>query len=186
LFAINRGEVVVRTALIAAVLVITSASLLPAQQPSGATAGRSADSPPPVVGTWKVTIFSNVAVDTNESFRPFGDQKLAGYIQYSSDGYMVVFLQAGNQIKIQGQSFTDAERIEIHKSIFGAYAGTYSVEGNKVVHHVVAAWRPDWIGTDQVRFFEVKGKTLTIKTAPLTSNATGKKVVSTLTFEKME
>jgi hypothetical protein len=74
----------------------------------------------------------------------------------------------------------------MHKGIFGAYAGTYSVDGNKVTHHVVASWRPDWIGSDQVRYIEINGKNLTIKTAPVTFSQTGKQIVSTLTFERME
>jgi hypothetical protein len=43
-----------------------------------------------------------------------------------------------------------------------AYAGTYSVEAGKVVHHVDISWNEIWTGTDQVRQFEVKGNTLTL------------------------
>jgi hypothetical protein len=144
---------------------------------------RAADSA--VVGTWQITSYSMTVVSTNETSRPFGENP-KGYIQYSPGGHMVVFLQAGNQIRIAGAAYTDAERSEVHKAMFGAYAGTYTVEGNKVVHRVVAAWRPDWIGTDQIRFFEISGKQLTIKTAPVTFSQTGQQIVSTLTFERVE
>src|SRR5438067_2486810 len=87
-----------------------------------------------VVGTWQLTGFSQLVLDTNETIRPFGEQPVAGYIQYSPGGHMVVFLQAGNPIRIAGSDYTDAERVAVYKSIFGAYAGTYSVEGNKIVH----------------------------------------------------
>jgi hypothetical protein len=60
--------------------------------------------------------------------------------------------------------------------MIGAYAGTYSVDGNKVTHHIVAGYRPDWVGGDQIRFVELSGDKL----------ATGKQIVSTLTFERIE
>jgi hypothetical protein len=45
-----------------------------------------------------------------------------------------------------------------------AYAGTYSVEAGKVIHHVDISWNEVWTGTDQTRFFEVNGNTLTLTT----------------------
>ena len=99
---------------------------------------------------------------------------------------MIAFLSSGEQKTPAAAAYTDAERVEAHKSIFGAYAGTYRVEGNKVIHHVEAAWLPHWVGIDAVRFFEISGKSLTIKTAPQMFSQTGKQIVSTLTFEKVE
>ena len=79
--------------------------------------------------------------------------------------------------------------MKIHSGIFGAYAGTYNVDGNKgnkVTHHVVALWRPEWAGGDQTRFVELNGNKLTIKTAPLVSGLTAKQIVSTLMVERAE
>jgi hypothetical protein len=56
----------------------------------------------------------------------------------------------------------------------------------KVTNHVLAVWRPDWIGGDQVRYVEINGNKLTIKSAPFVFPQTGKEVVNTLTFEKVE
>ena len=138
-----------------------------------------------VVGTWRVTDFSTLTVETNEISRPQGENPI-GYIQYSPGRHMIVFLSEGNPPKPASFPYTDAERARIHKGIFGAYAGTYRVEGNKVTHHIVASWRPDWIGDDQIRYIELKGNKLTIKTAPVMSSLTGKRVVATLTFERVE
>jgi len=100
--------------------------------------------------------------------------------------HMVAFLSEANPLKPTSFPFTDAERARIHKGIFGAYAGTYSVEGNKVTHHIVASWRPDFIGDNQIRYIEINGNKLTIKTAPLLSHLTGKQIVAILTFERAE
>jgi hypothetical protein len=139
----------------------------------------------PIVGTWRITSYSILTLETNETTRPNGENP-RGYIQYSPGGHMIVFLSSGEQKKPAGSTYTDAERVDAHKSIFGAYAGTYRVEGNKVIHHVEAAWLPDWVGTDRVRFFEISGKSLTIKTAPQMFSQTGKQIVSSLVFEKIE
>jgi hypothetical protein len=49
-----------------------------------------------------------------------------------------------------------------------AYAGTYTADGEKVVHHVDTSWNGSWTGTGQVRFYKLDGDLLTITTAPLT------------------
>ena len=145
---------------------------------------RAADISKSLVGTWRVTSFSMVTLETNEGSRPYGENPI-GYIQYSPGGHMVVFLSAGEMPKAS-PPFSDADKVAIYSNIFGAYAGPYSVDGNKVTHHIVAAWRPDWVGADQIRFVELSGDKLTIKTAPIVSSRTGRQIVSTLTFERVE
>ena len=145
---------------------------------------RTEDISKSLVGTWRIATFSMMTLETNEVSRPFGENPI-GYLQYSPGGHMVVFLSAGEMPKVS-PPFSDADRAAIHSKMFGAYAGTYSVDGNKVTHHVVASWRPDWVGGDQIRFVEMNGDKLTIKTAPVVSGLTGKQIVSTLTFERVE
>jgi hypothetical protein len=137
-----------------------------------------------LVGTWRIASFSVMSLETNEVSRPFGENP-SGYLQYSPGGHIVVFLSAGEMPKVS-PPFSDADRAAMHSKIFGAYAGTYTVDGNKVTHHIVASYRPDWVGADQVRFVELSGDKLTIKTAPLVGPTTGQQIVSTLTFERVE
>jgi hypothetical protein len=98
---------------------------------------------------------------------------------------MSVFV-AGEFRQPAASTYTDAELVDFYKQIIGAYAGTYSIEGNKVIHHVLTAWVPTWIGTDQVRYFEINGNNLSIKTAPFTGPISGRQTVSTLTFVRVE
>jgi hypothetical protein len=145
----------------------------------------AADNASPIVGTWRVTSVSILTLETNEVSYPDGENPI-GYIQYSPGGHMVVFLQAGKAPQPPGPIWPDAYRAQVLDDIIGAYAGTYSVEGNKVTHHVVAHYRPDLIGADLVRYPEINGNKLTIKTAPLIPFETGKQIVATLTFERVE
>jgi hypothetical protein len=139
----------------------------------------------PIVGTWQVTSFALLELDTNKTSRPFGENP-NGYIQYSPSGHMVVFLQSGNPKRPGNFPYADSDRVDAHRSIFGAYAGKYTVEGDKVVHHIVASWRPEWNGTDQTRYFTIEGNKLTIKTAPQKATVAAGETVSTLTFDRVE
>ncbi len=58
---------------------------------------------------------------------------------------------------------SDSERVALYDTMF-AYAGTYSVEAGKVIHHVDISWNEVWTGTNQIRSFEVNGNTLTLTT----------------------
>jgi len=144
----------------------------------------AADNQSPIVGTWQLTSFSQEWLDTKEIARPFNSP--TGYLQYSPGGHVVTFVAAGDLRQPATAIYTDAERSDIHKGIIGAYAGTYRIDGNKVIHHVLTAWVPTSIGSDLVRYFEIDGKNLSIKTAPTRSFVNGRDFVSTLTFVKVE
>ena len=138
-----------------------------------------------LVGTWQLKSFSLIVVDTKETSRPYGENP-TGYIQFSPGGHMVMFLAAGELKPPASGSYTDAERADVHRAIVGAYAATYTVEGNKVTYHVLTSWRPEWIGRDQIRYFEIDGTKLTITTTPVTFSRTGQSIVATLTFDRVE
>jgi len=148
----------------------------------------AADNPRSVVGTWRVTSLFYRILDTNEEVRPFGDA-VTGFLNYTSSGRVSVFLQKKNPPSPSDTDFSDAKRAQLHKEIIGAYAGRYSVEGNKVTHHIEVAWRPDWIGQDQVRYINLQADELTIETAPVFSvveGMAGRRSVATLTFKRVE
>jgi Lipocalin-like domain len=66
-----------------------------------------------------------------------------------------------------------------------AYAGTYTTDGNKVVHHVDISWNGARVGSDQVRFYKLDGDTLTIRTTPNKSPIDGREGVCILVFQKI-
>jgi len=145
----------------------------------------AAEKVPSVISTWSITSLTYRILETGEESRPVGDS-VSGFIQYSPGGHVVVFLQKKNPLMPSDTDFSDESRARIHREMIGAYAGRYSVNGNTVTHHIVAAWRPDWIGQDKVRYVDIQGSALTIKTAPLLSLLTGKQSVATLTFQRVE
>jgi hypothetical protein len=78
---------------------------------------------------------------------------------------------------------TDQEKVKLLESM-SAYAGTYTADGEKVVHCVDTSWNGSWTGTDQVRFYKLDGDTLTITTAPLTAFS-GEEVKVVLVWKKV-
>ena len=57
-----------------------------------------------------------------------------GFLIYSADGRMQVVAVAKNLRIPGGTNPPDAERLALYDSMF-AYAGTFSVEGDRVIHH---------------------------------------------------
>lgn len=82
-----------------------------------------------------------------------------------------------------GTSPPDSERVMLYDTMF-AYAGTFSVEGDKIIHHVDISWNETWTGTDQMRAFEVRGSILTLTTR-IRDQVSGVESHYALTWEKM-
>jgi lipocalin-like protein len=146
------------------------------------TSGSADDNP--VVGTWKLKSFVREITGTGERYNQLGEHP-EGFLGYSSDGRMYAILVAGDRIKPQEEAPTDEERVKLHRSMI-AYAGTYTIEGGKVIHHVDISWNGARTGTDQVRFYNLEGSTLTIKTAPNKSPIDGREGVGILVWEKVK
>jgi len=66
-----------------------------------------------------------------------------------------------------------------------AYSGRYTVEGEKVIHHVDVSWNQAWTGTDLVRFFKREEDKLVITTAPTQYGPDEARQVSTLTLRRV-
>jgi len=85
---------------------------------------------------------------------------------------MYAILVAGDRIKPQEEAPTDEERVKLHRSMI-AYAGTYTIDGGKVVHHVDISWNG-----------ARTGDTLTLRTAPSKSPVDGREGVRILVWER--
>jgi hypothetical protein len=81
-----------------------------------ASAAFAADNP--LLGTWKLTSFVRQDVATGER-RPALGEHPEGYLGYASDGRMYVLFVAGGRVVPAGDPPTDAERVQLHKSMIG-------------------------------------------------------------------
>ena len=104
----------------------------------------------PILGIWKLQSLVFEATATGQRSSPFGDHPV-GYLSYSADGRMYAIGVVEDRPKPRDPLPTDQEKVKLQESMF-AYAGTYTADGEKVVHHVGISWNQSWTGTDLVRF----------------------------------
>ena len=134
-----------------------------------------------LLGTWKLKSYETTT-GAGEKSEPYGEHPI-GYLSYSADGRMQVIGTSSGRVVPLDLAPTDEEQLALHATMF-AYAGTYSADAGKVTHHVDISWNEVWTGTDQVRFYEVNGNTLTIR-ARVIDPASGAEVQYVLAWEKV-
>jgi hypothetical protein len=138
----------------------------------------------PILGTWKLQSLVYEVSATGQRSSPFGDHP-DGYLSYSGDGRMYAIGVVEDRPKPRHLVPTDEEKVELQGSMF-AYAGTYTADGEKVVHHVDISWNQSWTGTDLVRFYKLDGDTLTITTARAQSAFDGEEGEFILVWKKVQ
>jgi hypothetical protein len=140
-----------------------------------------------VVGVWRLVTYTSVDPDSGAVIEPFGPAP-KGVLHYTAGGRMSALLTAGDRKRFTAGNRINApmeERAEAFATS-SAYAGTYTLEGDRVTHHVEMATNPDWVGGDQLRYPKIEGNRLTITTPPLPTRPDGKLRVSTLVWERAE
>jgi len=102
----------------------------------------------PLLGTWKLKSSVQEVSATGEKYDLFGEHP-DGYLSYSSDGrmYAIGTGMGDNRIKPHDVVPTDEERVKLFQTMF-AYAGTYTWDVERVIHHVDISWNQAWTGTD--------------------------------------
>ena len=166
-----------RRALIAAALLSLCWSPCSVAAQSGSCSG-------PQLGTWRLQSFKTRYLDTGETTEPFGAHP-SGYLCYGPDCRMYAILAEQKRKPPAAIVPTDAEKIELFAG-FVAYAGTYTIDGNTVTHHVDVSWNEAWTGTGQVRRFRIAGKVLYIESVPAKNFRDGRLSSSSLVWMKVE
>jgi lipocalin-like protein len=118
------------------------------------------------LGAWKLASLELVAEDGEVSY-PMGKQP-AGYIVYTEDGHMSVAIMAENRARFASEDIGDGTTAEkaAAADTYLSYCGRFEIQGNTVVHHIEVSFFPNWVVTDQIRYFEFKEEALTLRTAP--------------------
>jgi hypothetical protein len=138
----------------------------------------------PHLGTWKLKSFTREDLTTGQKTDLFGAHP-SGFIGYGPDCRMYAILIKEGRKRPASLVPTDAERVELYSGLV-AYTGAYTIDGDKLNHHVDASWNQAWTGTIQVRQFKIDGKTLHIRTMPAKSSIDGRESVSVAIWTKVE
>jgi hypothetical protein len=134
-----------------------------------------------ILGSWRMTSWVTRDVATGEQQDALG-QNPRGAVVYTPQ--RVTFLITKNsRARPKRLPPSDEEKIALFDTMF-AYSGAYTVESDRVVHHVDLSWNEAWSGTDQVRFCRVDGQTLTYTSPPAKNPFDGREVVHEVRYER--
>jgi Lipocalin-like domain len=136
-----------------------------------------------LIGTWKLVSATREEIPSGAIVEQGGDSP-AGYINYAPDGRMIAIIAYGGRPAPAGPLATAHEADALIKSMV-AYAGTYTLEGDTVTHHVDISWNESWTGTKQARIFRFEGERLHLTTPPSPDPSGGKMSVRRMVWEKM-
>jgi Lipocalin-like domain len=137
----------------------------------------------PQLGTWKLQSFTTEYLETGQTAEPYGAHP-TGYLSYGPDCRMYAIIVRENRKGPAGILPTDAEKIELFGGLL-AYAGTYTIDRDKVSHQVDISWNEAWTGTTQVRQFKIEGKALHIRSMPARNPRDGRLSSSTIVWIKV-
>jgi len=136
-------------------------------------------------GTWRLVSLVQEVVGSGERRDVLGKAP-QGFLHYGGDGRMSVIIVRENRPKpAEWLKMTDPERADLFKTM-NAYAGTFKVEGSRVVHNIDISWNESWTGTAQPRNFRIDGRTLTLRTDPAVSPIDGRQGTLVLVWEKIQ
>jgi len=135
-----------------------------------------------LIGSWRMDAWTRTSVRTGETTDALGPRPI-GYIAYHPDGRMMATVFRRDRPPPKDRPWTDAEKARLFDDML-AYVASYTLEGNRVVHHVEGAWNPNWHG-DLSRPLTLEGDRLTISGAPGIDPTTGEEVVYRMEFRKV-
>ena len=144
----------------------------------------SAESSQLLAGSWRLVSSEGHGADGRIVYDQ--GKEPTGRVMFDARGRMSIHLTDPNRRKFESGDFlrpTPEELIEAFRGYFG-YFGSYTMneEAGTVTFHVEGAAYPNYVGTDQVRFYTIDGDRLTLRTPP--ERAGGTDVTYYVTWER--
>jgi hypothetical protein len=135
-----------------------------------------------LIGTWSLVSVTRQDLATGAKVDFIGPDPV-GYISYSADHRMMVVIARSGRKKPAGARATPAEAEALMKTLV-SYAGTYSISGGEITHHVEVSWNESWTGTDQTRRFRHDGGRLHLDTLPSPDPVDGTMSVRSMVWKR--
>ena len=139
------------------------------------------------IGAWRLVSAGFQTVDGSVAQSPYGPEP-EGILMYDAQGSMSAQLANKNR-----SAFAVADRMagtpgEIKAAFesYQAYYGHYKIDEREqmVTHTVTQALLPNWVGTEQRRYYKFKDGRLILRTPPMTIG--GQSVTGELVWEKIK
>jgi hypothetical protein len=123
-----------------------------------------------LAGTWKLVSASASTASGERGDNPFGPSP-TGILIYAREGRMAVMVSYSGRKALPADPFLAPieERAEAFTTFF-AYAGRYTLTGDKVIHHVEISSLQNFVGTDLVRLIKLQGDRIILVSPPMSIN----------------
>ena len=117
-----------------------------------------ADDASRIVGVWRLLSFEAEIQATGQK-EPVMGQKPTGYVIFTPEG-RAFFILTGEGRKAPKNV---QDRANLLNTLI-SYTGKYRVEGDKWITKVEVAWSPEFVDTEQTRFFKIQDNRLQVLT----------------------
>lgn len=109
-----------------------------------------------LIGTWRLQRFVLINKTTGKAFSPYGDSPI-GTLIFSADHVMTVAIMSGNRENLPVESIqlaTEQQKSKLAES-YMSYSGTWKLEGDKVIVHVLVSLLPNWTNKEHFRYVKL-------------------------------
>ena len=120
-----------------------------------------------LVGTWKLVSASSATRTGERCESPYG-QSPAGFLTYTEDGRVTALISYDGRKPLSVGAGSE-EQAEAFKT-FLAYAGKYTLSGDKVTHHIEVSSIQNYVGKELVRTVKFGDDQITLVTPPTPVN----------------
>lgn len=136
-----------------------------------------------IIGTWKMVSWTVEDLGTGQKSNAMGPNP-DGYITCTPDGRVMVLVLRSDRARPVVLVPTTDEKLALYDSMF-AYAGRFTIDDEKVVHHIDMSWNQAWTGSHQIRFHTFRDDVLTYVGAPARNPMTDRDCVHTVIFKRI-
>ena len=121
-----------------------------------------------LVGTWKLVSASSTTSAGEPIEAPYGPSPV-GFLTYTRDGRVTALISYGGRKPLPFGGGTQEELAEAFKT-FLAYAGRYSISGDKVTHSIEVSLIQNYVNKELVRNVKFKEDRIILTTPPTPVN----------------
>ena len=136
-----------------------------------------------LLGTWRMLSWKREIVATGDLIDALGPDPV-GYINYGADGRFYAIVVSRDRARPATLPPTNDEKLSLFNSML-AYAGTYTLDDEKAIHHVDASWNQAWTGTEQIRFYRLDGDHLSVTGEKAPDPYTGQEIIHRIEFQRL-
>jgi len=121
-----------------------------------------------LAGTWRLIGASSTTSVGENIENPYGEGPV-GFLTYTVEGRISSVISYGGRKALSMGGGKIEEQAEAFKT-FLAYAGRYTLSGDKLTHHIEVSSIQNYVGRDLVRTIKFDGDCMTLITPPTPVN----------------